>query len=469
MSQDLMELPLRELLKKFAAGKHKPGSGSAAALLSLVSASLSQTVIALTKDRSGYEASRQDLFEIGHEIEMEIQPALELAFIDDSIQFDKVINTRNLRNDSDNHDQWWRRSHQALLDTDAASRIALQIARHSLRLAELSIRVFDIGFKSARGDSEVAIEAAMSGTTGALAIVYLNLKDFRGEPYARKTLHEANDLLERIDALQGDLQQRLDSLKARANRVNRAFSLNAPKLLLNGKKKSRYSRDEISEITRNLHSEIWLNRDQIWPNAEIAHPIDILDPETAFKVHGYSFEEATSLGTHLIDGFTVEVAGYVNNKSKEARISKKFDVPVRRFTSAHELGHAILHGDAILYRDRALDGGLPGPERNDTEKEADQFAACFLMPEVQVRDLFSAIFGKEVFELNRNSAFALGFSSFSSMKEAIRSLRDLTLKLAQQDVVSGQATRSLCEVFRVSPLAMAIRLEDLSLVTSPFR
>ncbi len=469
MPQDLMELPLRELLKKFAAGKHKPGSGSAAALLSLVSASLSQTVISLTKERSGYEVNRQNLIDIGHEIETAIQPALELAFVNDSVQFDKVIKSRNHRNDSNKHDDWWRRSHQALLETDAASNIALQVARHSLRLAELSIRVFDIGFKSARGDSEVAIEAAMSGATGALAVVYLNLKDFRGETYARKTLHEANQLCEQIDALQEDLQRRMARLKTRANSVNRSYSWNAPKLLLHNKKKSRYSRDEIIEVTRNLHSEIWLNRAQIWPNAQISHPIDILNPEAAFRIHGYSFEEVTSLGTHLIDGNSVEVAGYVDNQSKEARISKKFDVPVRRFTSAHELGHAILHGDAILFRDRALDGGPPGSDRNNTEREADQFAACFLMPEVQVRDLFAAKFGKEVFEPDQNSAFALGFPGLSSMNEKLRSLRDLTLQLASADVFAGQATRSLCEVFGVSPLAMAIRLEVLSLVAAPSR
>lgn len=36
MSKNLMDLPLSELLQKFAAGKHKPGSGSAAALLGLI-------------------------------------------------------------------------------------------------------------------------------------------------------------------------------------------------------------------------------------------------------------------------------------------------------------------------------------------------------------------------------------------------------------------------------------------------
>ncbi len=85
MSDDLMALPLRELLEKFAAGKHKPGSGSAAALLGLISAALSRTVIALTIGRPSYVPDQLELQEISREIEVEIQPLLEQAFVQDSI------------------------------------------------------------------------------------------------------------------------------------------------------------------------------------------------------------------------------------------------------------------------------------------------------------------------------------------------------------------------------------------------
>jgi formiminotetrahydrofolate cyclodeaminase len=73
MSNNLMDLPLRELLEKFAVGKHKPGSGSAAALLGLISCALSRTVIALTIDRPTYAVVRVELQKLSAEISDEIQ------------------------------------------------------------------------------------------------------------------------------------------------------------------------------------------------------------------------------------------------------------------------------------------------------------------------------------------------------------------------------------------------------------
>jgi len=47
----LIELSTEELLKKFGSGKHKPGSGSAAAFQGMLSAKLIHTVIDLTLSR----------------------------------------------------------------------------------------------------------------------------------------------------------------------------------------------------------------------------------------------------------------------------------------------------------------------------------------------------------------------------------------------------------------------------------
>jgi len=51
----LIELSTEELLKKFGSGKHKPGSGSAAAFQGMLSAKLIHTVIDLTKSRETYK------------------------------------------------------------------------------------------------------------------------------------------------------------------------------------------------------------------------------------------------------------------------------------------------------------------------------------------------------------------------------------------------------------------------------
>lgn len=55
------------------------------------------------------------------------------------------------------------------------------------------------------------------------------------------------------------------------------------------------------------------------------------------------------------------------------------------FTIAHELGHYVLHsrlGQIPLSANRS-------GENDEAEKEANTFAACFLMPEKEVREKFS--------------------------------------------------------------------------------
>lgn len=152
-------------------------------------------------------------------------------------------------------------------------------------------------------------------------------------------------------------------------------------------------------------------------------------------------------------------------KNKMAKVSQKFKLDVRRFTSAHELGHAILHNQETLFRDRALNGGATGLVRPQIEIEADAFAVFFLMPEVQVRDIFAQIFGQEQFVVDKHSAFALGFANLSEMQSKLPTPRHLATRLATTDLCSGIPTRSLCEIFGVSPSAMAIRIEELSLVS----
>lgn len=464
MSDDLMSLPLRELLKKFAAGTHKPGSGSAAALLALISASLSKTVIALTKDKPTYEKVKDELGQITEEISSEIEPLLEKAFEEDSRQFTTVIEARKDRDNAENHAEWWRRSHKALTELDAASHIALDIARASIRLTELAITVFDKGFKSARGDSEVAIEAAISGANGSISIVFLNLKDFRGESHAKTILDEAGRLATKAELLQSKVNDRMELLKKRAFEKNSALSLNAPKLLLNRTKKARYSNAELSQIARNVHSELWINREAIWPDADQLLPIQIIDPATSFRLHGYRFEEVASLGVERIEEENVEVAGFVDNEERIAKVSQNFPITVQRFTAAHELGHAILHEGKALFRDRGLDGVSLATQRPSVEKEADTFAAFFLMPELQVREIFRQIFGVDQFVPDRDSAFALGFQRLSSLKDRLPTSRHISTHLASVEFYAGRPRRSLSDIFGVSPTAMAIRIEELGLI-----
>lgn len=464
MAIDLSMLPFEELMRKFATGGHKPGSGSAVALLGLTSCALTKSVVRLSRVRREYQDSWTKLESILTSITDEIEPALWLAFGDDPEQFDKVIIARQARDIEQAPYQRWGFARQALNELRAANEILLVIAEKCLLLAEHAITVFDIGFKSARGDSEVAIESALSGATGAIAIVYLNLKSFRGQVHAVEQLRRAEQLEARASDLKSEFQNRILSLKSAAERSNASFTLDLNAIRDPARTESKYSDVDIHEIVRNVQNELWINRSDIWADADNITKLNVLDPTDAFRVLGYDFETAPSLGQFTDGDQVVEIAGYIDKQKRSAGVSKKFPPDVCRFTAAHELGHAVLHKANEQFRDRGLDGAMLRARRTPVEYEADKFAAYFLMPESVMREVFRGIFRADQFVISDETAFAIGGESATQLLNECPSIRDLSLRLAKTTIIAGRPVNSIATIFGVSNGAMAIRIEELKLI-----
>lgn len=90
-----------------------------------------------------------------------------------------------------------------------------------------------------------------------------------------------------------------------------------------------------------------------------------------------------SLGIHLNPVFDTKWSGAVNSNANGAVIWYRMtDAPVRqRFTLAHELGHLLLHGEGVAFRDDTFSGG-------PREVEANVFAAHLLMPRALLTPMF---------------------------------------------------------------------------------
>ena len=211
--KELIKLPADQLLNKFGSGMHKPGSGSAAALLGLVSCKLIQTVVTLSNGRDEYEGAKAQLTLANQDVVDEIEPLLLRAVEEDSIQFDRVVSARRDRDDQKNQKQKRALADKALSELRAATEIPIQIAENCLQLAERALTVFDLGFKSARGDSGVAISSALSGASGAISIVYLNLTSFKGSEWAIQTRSKADELTKQAQRLQVELFNRIGNLQ----------------------------------------------------------------------------------------------------------------------------------------------------------------------------------------------------------------------------------------------------------------
>jgi len=172
----LLSLPTSELLDKFGSGGHKPGSGSGAALVGILSCKFLETVVTLSRGRSGYENHTPRYEYILGQIKQRVEPRLSKIVDEDSIQFGRVIQARR-RRDAAKENRQLREI--ALQELRQSTELPLEIARLSVDLARFGIEIFDVGFRSARGDSGLGISAAISAASSGLFIAYLNLRSFR--------------------------------------------------------------------------------------------------------------------------------------------------------------------------------------------------------------------------------------------------------------------------------------------------
>lgn len=216
---------------------------------------------------------------------------------------------------------------------------------------------------------------------------------------------------------------------------------------------------QVAKAARQLAHSTYIERDSLWPEGAPEEPVQLLNPEKAFYLLGYAYYEVDTLG-EIEPG--VDVAGIIDKDKKEVFISRRYPVAVRNFTAAHELGHAIMHQQSGLHRDKPIDGSAGG-QRDSIEKEADYFAACFLMPEKLLRSVFAERFPDEVLS-HEGLRFMFNHSNDKKTEKQLKTSRGLARALASLDRINGHAVPSLAEYFKVSVEAMAIRLEQLELV-----
>jgi formiminotetrahydrofolate cyclodeaminase len=212
--EQLIELPTNTLLQKFGSGGHKPGSGSAAALLALVSCQMLRTVISLSNGRDEYAGVKEQLTLVNQAMADDLEPYFLYAVQEDSVRFDRVIQARQARDAAEKGSKERKQlADKALSELKEATEIPLKIAELSVQLAEKTLSVFDLGFKSARGDSGVAISSALAAASSCISIIYLNLTSFKGSEWARETRLKADEISRRLQSHQIELFARIDRLR----------------------------------------------------------------------------------------------------------------------------------------------------------------------------------------------------------------------------------------------------------------
>src|SRR5690606_14864760 len=151
-----------------------------------ISAKLLVTVISLTNEghrKLAYKKSLPKLLAMQSQIQERIFPDLARLFQSDSVQFEKTINLRKYRDVEQDPIKKNQLIRHALQELKVAIEIPLEIADLCTELSKISEFVFDNAFKSARGDSQVALSGAVSAIAGCLSIIQLNLLSFGSDEY----------------------------------------------------------------------------------------------------------------------------------------------------------------------------------------------------------------------------------------------------------------------------------------------
>jgi len=463
MIVDLLELPTKELMDKIGAGSHKPGSGSAAALNGILSCKLILTVIELTLDPKRarkYGKYSKEFEKIKFNISEKIGPRLEELFKDDAIQFDRAIQKRVERDRQANQLKKNQLHQKALLELKKSTELPIEIADLCIKLAEYATFIFNKGFKAARGDSGVALSSALSGLTGCLAIISLNLQSFPKSVWTDKIKIKRNDLRNSYQSLTEENVKLMNVLDEEAEVQNEFLAeFVAIRSMYFGK--NRLKNSEIEILARRVQNALWKYQDHIWPNDSPTNLLGVLKPEKVIKLLKFAFHKVDSLGVNELNE---EIAGVINNKDFTIKISSMYAPEVFNYTTAHELGHALLHDQIELHRDIPLDGSDFGQNRSLIEIQADKFAAYFLMPAKTVKQLFQEFFQTEQFQINEDTSFWLANCTPSELRKIVHNKRELSRLIAKCEFYNLRPFKSLSKIFNVSIEAMAIRLEELNLV-----
>ena len=457
----LLDLPTSELLDKIGAGNHKPGSGSAAALNSILSCKLILTVTELTLDKVRYKETHAECKKIQDHIRNKIGPELEYLFQEDSEQFDKTINKRTERNLAANQKLKNQLDKESLKELVESTELPIRIAKLSLKLAKYSLYIFDNCFKSARGDSGVALNSSLAGITGCISIVSLNLSSFPKNIWTEKIKRERNEIRKEYTKMTEENFKRMDTLEAEAERKNELYAqINSIKSRLKGQ--LFLSNNDLEKLATDLQNTLWTFRDLIWKTNQPTNPVGVLKPEKVIRLLKYAYREVVTMG---VEGIGIdEIAGQIDNNTDTITISKMYPKEVKNFTTAHEMAHALLHEDLILHRDIPLDRPIESYNRPIKEKQADKLAAYFLLPEKRVRDIFKYIFKVDRIVVNEQSAYAIANCSLIELKKRLKNRRQLSRYIAKSSFFNLTPHNPIHAIFNVSVEAMAIRLEELNLV-----
>ncbi|MEQ1526295.1 MAG: cyclodeaminase/cyclohydrolase family protein [Gallionella sp.] len=194
----LLAKPTTELLSEFGAGKASLGSGSAAALMGLLSCRLIITVCTKSLEKQELKKEHNNFVYVMNQASGVIYPKLTELFEKDARDFDEVVRLRILRDKATNTNTKSQFSRQANDLLETATNNSFEIIEQCFKLVDHGIVVFSSGWHAVRGDSGAAISAGIAGVTSGIFIANLNLKMLKDRKFAAEKIARCDELYKEL-------------------------------------------------------------------------------------------------------------------------------------------------------------------------------------------------------------------------------------------------------------------------------
>jgi len=229
------------------------------------------------------------------------------------------------------------------------------------------------------------------------------------------------------------------------------------------------NKSQIEIEVRKLQSELYRAAELLYSQYS-GDPLELLEPRLLAKVLGVSYYEQPGLSEQPFPyrRRRMQTAGLIDRQSNKIVTDPNLGLEISRFTGAHECGHWVLHRQLdSMHRDLPLDGSPSHYARHPMEKEADHFAALFLMPKKLIMKEFKIKFGKDRLIFSNTLAHNLCPEQSDTLLHAEEKSLEREKAIATYRITKGRYYPSLSEMFRVSTTAMAIRIRELNLIEWP--
>jgi formiminotetrahydrofolate cyclodeaminase len=180
----LHDRPLPDLLDAFSSSDPTPGGGSAAALLGALGASLLAMVAGLPKSKSNMPAERAALNAARTQL-LELRRTLTELIDRDAGAYDRVVAAYRLPKSSD--DEKMARSNAVQAALQYATEVPLETLTACGQVIEIGRTVAASGNPSAISDIAVGLQTLMTGMSGALLNVQINLGSVKNAAFVQQT------------------------------------------------------------------------------------------------------------------------------------------------------------------------------------------------------------------------------------------------------------------------------------------